>query len=435
VSALSVGATRTNKAAHIDDSNAPVIESGPTDEGNAMKRLSGAVTAIILGSSVISIANAASFSTIKFDGSRGQNPTGSLLDDRHGALFSTVYFFGPGGHGAVFKLTPPGQEGGKWNYTGLYAFTGGADGGYPVGGLVKDEAGNFFGVVSQGGANNAGGVFMLSPPQHGQETWTETIVYSFISSQDFANGELLRDGAGNLYGATAKDVYRLGPPTDGSNNWVPTILHTFTGGADGASATGGLAGDSTGLYGTTRGGGSTNSGTVYQLTPPTSGETWIKTILHDFSGTDGANPNGELVRKNGAIYGGVSAGGAFDSGAIYRLKPPKSEGGKWRYQVLYNFSGADGALQWSGVTLGKHCLVYGSTVDGGIFGNHSRGVIFSLAPPAAGEQQWSETVLYGFSNKGENSPGPLLLDRHGTLLGTAQYGAASNTGTIFQVLP
>ena len=57
----------------------------------------------------------------------------------------------------------------------------------------------------------------------------------------------------------------------------------------------GLLFDSQGaLYGTTSGGGSSNYGTVFKLTPPPSGNgMWAETVLYSFNGhTDGANPWG-----------------------------------------------------------------------------------------------------------------------------------------------
>jgi len=50
------------------------------------------------------------------------------------------------GCGVVFKLDPAGQQ------TVLYSFTGGADGGNPLAGVIRDSAGNLYGTTSSGGA-------------------------------------------------------------------------------------------------------------------------------------------------------------------------------------------------------------------------------------------------------------------------------------------
>jgi uncharacterized repeat protein (TIGR03803 family) len=57
----------------------------------------------------------------------------------------------------VFKIDLSGKE------TVLHSFTGGADGGYPVAGLLLDAAGNLYGTTLFGGnaATQAGVVFKL----------------------------------------------------------------------------------------------------------------------------------------------------------------------------------------------------------------------------------------------------------------------------------
>jgi hypothetical protein len=57
------------------------------------------------------------------------------------------------------KVDPSGTE------TILYTFLNGADGGYPNGGLVKDKAGNIYGATASGGDPicSCGVVFKISP--------------------------------------------------------------------------------------------------------------------------------------------------------------------------------------------------------------------------------------------------------------------------------
>ena len=43
--------------------------------------------------------------------------------------------------GVVFKVSSSGKE------SVLYSFTGGADEGFPVAGLIQDKAGNFYGTT------------------------------------------------------------------------------------------------------------------------------------------------------------------------------------------------------------------------------------------------------------------------------------------------
>ena len=61
---------------------------------------------------------------------------------------------------ASFKLTP--QENGKWKYTALHKFTGGADGAGPND-VIVDDKGNIFGTTFSGGKNGFGVAFEITP--------------------------------------------------------------------------------------------------------------------------------------------------------------------------------------------------------------------------------------------------------------------------------
>ena len=91
---------------------------------------------------------------------RGE-PTGAetagLTTDKHGDLYGTTTYgggdgCGGGGCGTVFKLTSHGTE------TVLAAFSGAADGSYPLGGVIAAK-GKLYGTTSVGGTYNCGTVF------------------------------------------------------------------------------------------------------------------------------------------------------------------------------------------------------------------------------------------------------------------------------------
>lgn len=80
----------------------------------------------------------------------GCGPQGSkLIFDPAGNLYGTTDCDGAHNYGSVFKLTP---SNGTWRYTSLHDFTGGSDGGYPVGDLVFDSNGNLYGTTTCGGS-------------------------------------------------------------------------------------------------------------------------------------------------------------------------------------------------------------------------------------------------------------------------------------------
>src|SRR5258706_8902132 len=88
-------------------------------------------------------------------GAEGIDPAGLYMDDA-GILYGTAEGGGKPcgtgtGCGVIFQLDPAaGAE------TVLYTFTGTADGGQPVAGLIRDAAGAFYGTASMGGTGDCG---------------------------------------------------------------------------------------------------------------------------------------------------------------------------------------------------------------------------------------------------------------------------------------
>jgi hypothetical protein len=82
----------------------------------------------------------------------GYTPDSGLIFDSRGNLYGTT----SGGNGNVFELSPPGPASNAWTETVLHAFTGGADGDSPSGGLIFDSQGNLYGTTTQGGAKGGG---------------------------------------------------------------------------------------------------------------------------------------------------------------------------------------------------------------------------------------------------------------------------------------
>lgn len=163
-----------------------------------------------------------------------------------------------------------------------------------------------------------------------------------------------------------------------------TTLHSFTGGSsDGASSYAGLIFDATGnLDGTTVGGGSTANygygwGTVFQVTPPTTGgATWGETLLHSFAGgtSDGEQPAAGLTTGTaGNFYGTTVLGGANgDNGTVFELTPSTTTPGSYTETVLHSFAGSDGAYPAAGLIADASGNLYGTTAGGD-------GTVFQLA--------------------------------------------------------
>lgn len=126
----------------------------------------------------------------------GSSPWGGVIFDSSGNLYGTTSNRGPSGGGTVFKLTP---SNGTWTLTVLHSFAGS---GGPQGGLTMDAAGNLYGTTYGDGTHDYGNVFELSPSDGG---WTYTDLYDFTGGDDGGNplGSVAMDANGNLYGTTS----------------------------------------------------------------------------------------------------------------------------------------------------------------------------------------------------------------------------------------
>jgi uncharacterized repeat protein (TIGR03803 family) len=291
----------------------------------------------------------------------------------------------------------------------LHQFDPAPGGASPVAGLIADAAGNLYGTTSYG--HNLGVVFELSPKENGK--WREAILYSF---------------QGNPYGA-----YQQGP-------------------VDGAYPEGSLVFDSAGnLYGTTSAGGFYNSGTVFELTPSSTG--WKETVLYYF-GIDGfyAPTGGLTIDHAGNLYGSVSSGNPDDydgcywhghasfpgCGAIFELSP--NGNGTWTESNIYIFQGSpDASTPRSALVLDAKGNLYGTTEYGGsssgrCSGNYlwGCGTVFELSPN--GDGTWSEMILYYFTGQGDgaNPIAGLVFDQLGSLYGTT-YGVYAGVGSVFKL--
>jgi uncharacterized repeat protein (TIGR03803 family) len=213
-------------------------------------------------------------------------------------------------------------------------------------------------------------------------------------------------------------------------------LYTFTGGADGRYPGSGLIFDSQGnLYGVTYGtyGGTTNFGTVFEMSP-ISGDGWTLDTIYTFQGgADGANPQGNLVfDRAGNLYGTTVFGGGCGvnnpngCGTVFELSPIGSGG--WQKTTIYRFEGGmDAAGPSSGLAIDEAGNLYGATAEGGL----RYGTVFELSPTAGG---WSETVLHLFV-KLFAPQGGLVLDAKGNLYGTASNGGPTGCGGVFELTP
>ncbi len=386
----------------------------------------------------------------------GQNPVGDLIADSAGNMYGVAQGGGDSaqcGAGVVFRLSP--QPGDIWLYDIIYDFslTGCLGAGRGPSGLTFDSSGNLYGTTQWGGPSNSGTVFKLSPTSSGP--WIETTLYEFGAVQgDGAQpeGGLVLDSFGNLYGTTSSggssdfgSVFRLSPQSNGT--WQETQLYRFKSGSDGERPWAGLTWDQQGnLYGTTIFGGTSNAcgyacGTVFKLSPNGDG-TWTESIIHAFSGTDGANPQTRLIFDSaGNSYGTAPGGGpiSYAEGTVFRLTP---NGSNWTLTTLYTFKpgGADGSNPVSDLTFDSAGNLYGTTFYGGNSCSYalSCGILFKLAPASSGA--WTETIVHNFGTGAADGANPLsgvYIDQYENLFTMTDYGPGSvgSTGTVVGIKP
>src|SRR5208283_4382181 len=256
-------------------------------------------------------------------GADGGGPYGAPILDSEGNLYGTTYLGGASNAGVVFKVDPTDRE------TVLYTFTGGNDGGNPSAGVIRDSAGNLYGTTSGGGASGAGVVFKVDRSGH------ETVLYSFTGGADGGSpgAGVIRDPAGNLYGTTAiGGTAELGVVFKLDTSGNETVLHSFRRGVDGdqPDLAGVIRDEAGNLYGTTAFNGAGGQGTVYKLDPKGN-----VTVLYAFPGARDRQDvynNGLIFAGDGQLYGATFYGGKTGFGVLYQLDGHGNEA------VLYSFA-------------------------------------------------------------------------------------------------
>jgi uncharacterized repeat protein (TIGR03803 family) len=329
-----------------------------------------------------------------FSGSDGSSPNGDLVFDGAGNLYGTAAGGGSSGHGTIFKLSPAGD------FTLLYSFTGGSDGGSPETGLAIDpDTGDLYGTSTADGGDGQGGLFKLT------SAGTLVVLHDFNPDTDGASpyATLTRDALGNFYGST----FTFGPNGNGTVFELTAggefeVLHAFTAG-DGGEPLGRLALYGTKLYGTTWVGAS-GSGTIFQL--DTDG-TYTVLQISDM----GEGKQGVVHDKRGNLYGGYASG----SGLVYALHPDGT------MSTLHTFDGSYpiGDLLLNGR---RPRELYG--VDNG-----NKGEVFRL------DLKGNFTSLHTFAGAPRDGAGPTggLVKRNGRLYGTTSIGGSNDMGIVFSV--
>ena len=354
----------------------------------------------------------------------GRNPQYNQMTLFNGKLYGMMTN-GQISSGVIFEYDPT---------TNTYedkVFLNDSTGTFPYGSLTLKD-GKFYGMTSQGGANNAGVIFEWDPSNNVFEK-----KYDFNNTDGKNPFGSLTLVAGKFYGMTRQG---------GTNNvgvifeWNPTT-NTYLKRQDLSNTNGSLPnGDLTYadgfFYGMTSAGGINSQGTIFQWNP--SSNVYIK--KQDLSFTNGSQPTGSLTQRGGKFYGMTRVGGDQGDGVIFEWDSLSNV-----YLKRYSFSESNkqGHNPYGNLTL-KDGKFYGLTSEGGEqdeFNNQrtTQGVLFEWDPDSLIYE-----VLYefnGLDNQGMNPRGTLtFVDStfygltHLTFNAEFVFGGR-DSGTIFEFDP
>jgi uncharacterized repeat protein (TIGR03803 family) len=256
-------------------------------------------------------------------------------------------------------------------------------------GAFYDGVSPLYGTSQDGGKHFRGVVYSLTPSAPGK--WVQKTIYAFckdrsVCADDRSPYGLSVDGNGDLVGIAGGGIQGKGiafrlTPVVGERFWAQTVLHSFCSQANCADGAFPIAmtGDEAGsFFGTTFEGGNTqcNSGcgVIFKIAPDGT-----ESVLYDFCSQsncgDGSFPHSTLViDQNANLFGTTEAGGANNGGSLFKFDGSA-------LQVLYSFCSEtgcrDGQLPEGGLILDQANDLFGLTGGGG---KANGGTVFELTP-------------------------------------------------------
>lgn len=383
----------------------------------------------------------------------GWNPNNVLISNDGNTLVGSNGYGGLGGLGAIFTIKVNSND-----YNSIYSFENTNDSLYSPNILFVSHSGINYGASLSGGANNAGGFFMVNNQgsltnlfsyssaggstsaitedsesniyianQNGGTgaagviikynliTKVNSTIYNFSqNSNGWSPSALITGVDHNLYGLTLRssgnngrlfkynlstnqmsNVYTF--PSDNLSGLFPNFLMQLPTGA---------------FYGLTQQGGNNNQGVFFEF------NNGNYTKIHDFSGsTDGYSPSSIAYDSNGNFYISAS-GGNYGLGAIYKITSTDTK------STLYSFKDILDGTNPTNLVIGSDGNLYGVTSSGGEFGY---GTLFKITTAGI------KSTVYSFAGTTNGStPNSLALDPiNGLIYGTTFSGGANFGGMIY----
>jgi uncharacterized repeat protein (TIGR03803 family) len=368
--------------------------------------------------------------------------------------FLSLYFVLLAASGAVSaqeytvlqELGSPGNPGGLWVDAGIAqsrggrlfitsglgtpaAFAVGTDSSYqvlhnfgsasaPLTGVILATDGNYYGVSRESGAHKLGFAFRMT------KDGDVKVLHNFTGGSDGAQPwAIMQSVEGDFYVTTEGDGGAAGDPAGSILRMTAdgdmTLLHAFSG-SDGASPMILVQGTDFRFYGvTTNGGaygGTSGYGTIFRISSTGDFE-----LLHSFDNTDGAIPQAGLTAANdGNFYGTTYEGGAGGTGTLFRMTP------SGEFTVLHDFVDGPAADPQGRMVQASDGNLYGALLVGG--GGAGYGLIFRATLDGVVTPIQNFTAAGGF-----DADSALIQHTNGELYGGTQVGGKYNAGTIYSL--
>src|SRR5439155_20063081 len=104
----------------------------------------------------------------------------------------------------------------------------------------------------------------------------------------------------------------------------------------------------------------------------------------------GCYPEGTLLRDAaGALYGTTTGCFTTQNDTVFKLTPPAAGQTQWTATVLHTFNqGLDGRFPQPNLVMDGSGALYGATSE---YGAYLQGMVYRLKPPQPGQTKWTET--------------------------------------------
>lgn len=336
----------------------------------------------------------------------GGHPRGNLTFS-NGKVWGAASDGGGNGYGVIFHIDTDGA-----NYTVAHSFRQ-TDGEEPWSDLVEVNS-ELWGTTLNGGANNGGVIYSIKNDGAEFKEVRKLAQFEGVSPQ----GSFLYDGTKLLSVTTAGGktnhgtIFSIRPDETDFKKEFDFGANVF-----GGLLYGGLVPSNTKLWGMTTYGGDVGQGVIFTINIDGS----ELTEVHSFDGENGGIVLGNtLTPVDKKIWGMTANGGISDMGTIFHINDDGNG-----FTKVHDFDGTNGDTPY-GQLLEFDGKCWGMTVDGGV---NNTGVIFNINLDGTGFSK-----ILDFTNDTGHTPFGNSLSYHGgKIWGTTQRGGIHNRGVLFQM--